>query len=159
MHILKKLGIFVNLICSAAALLLPLALYLKTGTIKESYSVYHNTEATYILLISLLLLGISYLISDNIISGILLIGIASFNTFDFEWVHNTFAAGFFIYTTYTIFKDKRFNYLATPVVIASLLIPVITLFWFETIAVGFFAMHSILYSIKKLKTYRQLLLR
>ena len=156
---MKKLGISINLICSAAALLLPLALYLKTGTIKDSYSVYHNTEATYILLVSLLLLGISYLISDNIISGLLLIGIASFNTFDFEWIHNTFAAGFFIYTTYTIFKDKRFNYLAIPIIIASFLIPVITLFWFETIAVGFFAMHSILYSIKKLKIHKQLLLK
>ena len=156
---MKRLGIFINLICSAAALLLPLALYLKTGTIKESYSVYHNTEATYILLIGLLLLGISYLISDNIISGSLLIGIALFNTFDFEWIHNTFAAGFFIYTAYNIFKDKRFSYLAIPVVSASFLIPVITLFWFETIGVGFFAMHSILYSIKKLKIHKQLLLK
>lgn len=152
---MKRLGVFLNLICSAAALFLPLALYLKTGTIKYSYSVYHDTEATYILLISLLLLGISYLISDNIISGLLLIGVALFNTFDFEWIHNTFAAGFFIYTTYDIFKDKRFNYLAIPVVSAAFLIPAITLFWFETIAVGFFVMHSILYSIKKLKIYKQ----
>tara|TARA_B110000902_G_scaffold264370_1_gene345714 strand:+ start:983 stop:1444 length:462 start_codon:yes stop_codon:yes gene_type:complete len=152
---LKRLGVFLNLICSAAALFLPIALYLKTGTIKYSYSVYHGTEATYILLISLLLLGISYLISDNIISGLLLIGVALFNTFDFEWTHNAFAAGFFIYTTYSIFKDKRFNYLAIPVVSAAFLIPAITLFWFETIAVGFFVMHSILYSIKKLKIYKQ----
>jgi len=151
---LKRLGIFINLICSAAALFLPLALYLKTGTIKYSYSVYHESEATYILLISLLLIGISYIISDNIISGILLFGVALFNTFDYEWTHNTFAALFFLYTTYTIFKDKRFNYLAIPVVSAAFLIPLITLFWFETVAVGFFVTHSILYSIKKLKIYK-----
>lgn len=151
---MKRLGVFINLTCSAAALFLPLALYLKTGIIKYSYSVYHDTEATYILLISLLLIGISYIISDNIISGVLLFGVALFNTFDYEWTHNAFAAGFFIYTTYTIFKDKRFNYLAIPIVSAAFLIPAITLFWFETVAVGFFVTHSILYSIKKLKIYK-----
>jgi len=137
-----------------AVVFLPLALYLKTDIIKQSFSVYHNTEATYILMISLIIVGISYAVSDNITSGVLLIGVAVFNTFDFEWTHNILAALFFIYTTYTIAKDKRFNYLAIPVVSAAFLIPAITLFWFETVAVGFFALHSILYSIKKLKIYK-----
>jgi len=137
-----------------AVVFLPLALYLKTDIIKQSFSVYHNTEATYILMISLIIVGISYAVSDNITSGVLLIGVALFNTFDFEWTHNILAALFFIYTTYTIAKDKRFNYLAIPVVSAAFLIPAITLFWFETVAVGFFALHSILYSIKKLKIYK-----
>lgn len=151
---MKRLGVFLNLICSAAALFLPLALYLKTGIIKYSYSVYHNTEATCILLIGLLVIGLSYVISNNIISGVLLIGVALFNTFDFEWIHNILAGLFFVYTTYTIGKDKRFNYLAVPIISSACLIPIITLFWFETIAVGFFAAHSILYSIKKLKIYK-----
>jgi len=137
-----------------AVVFLPLALYLKTDIIKQSFSVYHNTEATYILMISLIIVGISYAVSDNITSGVLLIGVALFNTFDFEWTHNILAALFFIYTTYTIAKDKRFNYLAIPVLSAAFLIPAITLFWFETVAVGFFALHSILYSIKKLKIYK-----
>jgi len=137
-----------------AVVFLPLALYLKTDIIKQSFSVYHNTEATYILMISLIIVGISYAVSDNITSGVLLIGVAVFNTFDFEWTHNILAALFFIYTSYTIAKDKRFNYLAIPVVSAAFLIPAITLFWFETVAVGFFALHSILYSIKKLKIYK-----
>jgi hypothetical protein len=133
---------------------LPLALYIETGIIKYSFSVYHDTEASYILLIGLLLVGLSYAVSDNVISGLLLIGVASFNTYDFTWTHNIVAGLFFIYTTYNIIKDKRFNYLALPVISAAFLIPAITLFWFESVAVLCFAIHSILYSLKKLKIYK-----
>lgn len=148
---MKKANVIFNLICSSLVLLLPAALYLKTGTLEVSFSAYHNTSATYILLISLLLVSISYWLSENKISGILLLGVAIFNMYDQPWLHYLFAVSFFLYTTFSILKDKRFKQLAIPTIAAAFLIPFIGLFWFEVVAIISFSIHSILYSLKKLK--------
>jgi len=95
------------------------------------------------------------MVTENITSGILLTGVALFNTYDYEITHNVFAISFFIYTTFLIAKDKRYGYLSIPVLIAAALIPYITLFWFECVGVLFFAIHSTLYSIKKLRLYKK----
>jgi len=134
---------------------MPIALYFQTGTIKYSFSTYHGTDGTYILMIGLLLVSISFMVTENITSGILLTGVALFNTYDYEITHNVFAISFFIYTTFLIAKDKRYGYLSIPVLIAAALIPYITLFWFECVGVLFFAIHSTLYSIKKLRLYKK----
>lgn len=151
---MKQANVIFNLICSSLVVLLPFVLYYSTGTIETSFSAYHNTSAQYILLFSLILVSISYLVSENPGSSILLLGVAAFNMYDFAIIHYTFAAAFFLYTTYHIVKDKRFRYLGYPVIFATFLIPYITFFWFEVIAILSFAVHSVLYSLKKLKVIK-----
>jgi hypothetical protein len=151
---LKQANVIFNLICSSLVVLLPFILYYNAGTIETSVSAYHNTSAKYILLFSLLLVSISYWLNENIGSSILLLGVAAFNMEDFAIIHYTFAVTFFLYTTYNIVKDKRFRYLGYPVIVATFLIPYITFFWFEVIAITSFAVHGVLYSFKKLKVLK-----
>jgi hypothetical protein len=101
----------------------------------------------------LLLIAISFIITENVISGLLLTGVALFNTDDFSTIHNVLAVCFFLYTTYKVYNDKRYSYVAIPVLLSAILIPYITLFWFECVAVLCFSIHSTLYSIKKLKLF------
>lgn len=151
---MKQANVIFNLVCSSLVVLLPLILYYSTGTVETSVSAYHNTSAKYILLFSLILVSISYWVSENPGSSILLLGVATFNMEDFVIIHYTFAVAFFLYTTYHIVKDKRFRYLGYPVIASTFLIPYITFFWFEVIAILSFAIHSVLYSIKKLKVIK-----
>jgi len=151
---LKQTNVIFNLVCSSLVVLLPLILYYSTGTVETSVSAYHNTSAKYILLFSLILVSISYWVSENPGSSILLLGVAAFNMEDFVIIHYTFAVAFFLYTTYHIVKDKRFRYLGYPVIASTFLIPYIAFFWFEVIAILSFAVHSVLYSFKKLKVIK-----
>ena len=150
-YTLKKSGLLFNLLCSALVILLPLALYTETGKLEYSFSAYYNTSAFYILTCGLLLVAFSFLVSENITSGLLLIGVALFDTYEYTIVHNLFASLFFLHTTYHIINDKRYGILGVPIIISAFFIPYITLFWFEVIAVICLGIHGVLYSLKKLK--------
>ena len=80
---MKQANVIFNLVCSSLVVLLPLILYYSTGTVETSVSAYHNTSAKYILLFSLILVSISYWVSENPGSSILLLGVATFNMEDF----------------------------------------------------------------------------
>jgi hypothetical protein len=147
----KKLLPLFNLICSSLVLFLPLTLYLKTGTIEHSFSTYHGTAATDILTYSLLLVSLSFILSENKISGLLLIGVVLFNTHDYMILHNIIAYAFFLSATYNIINDKRYRYIAIPMILFAILIPIITIYWYEVIALNCLALHGFLYSLKKLK--------
>ena len=148
---MKKIGLLFNLICSTLVVILPLALYLKTGTIEHSFSSYHGTAATNILTYGLLLVAASFMLSENITVGLLLIGVIVFDTHEYSITHNLFAYGFFLCATYNIINDKRYNYIGIPMIFFAALIPIITLFWYEVIAMFCLATHGFLYSLKKLK--------
>lgn len=148
---MKKLGLLFNLICSSLTVLLPLALYLKTGTMEHSFSSYHGTAATDILTYSLLIISLSFILSENIITGLFLIGVAIFDTHEYMILHNLFAYGFFLSATYSIVNDKRYRYIGIPIIFCAALIPIITLFWYEVIALLCLAIHGFLYSLKRLK--------
>tara|TARA_R110002167_G_scaffold222891_1_gene427869 strand:- start:59 stop:538 length:480 start_codon:yes stop_codon:yes gene_type:complete len=146
-----RLLIIFNLICSLLAVLLPLALYLNTGTIENSFSSYHGTTAENILTYSLLTIALSFILTENIVSGLLLIGITVFNMHEYEIIHNLLAYAFFVYATYNIIKDKRYRYIGFAMVFFAILIPIITLYWYEVIALCCLALYGFLYSLRKLK--------
>jgi hypothetical protein len=80
-----------------------------------------------------------------------LIGVALFNTHEYLVLHNLFAYGFFLSATYNIVNDKRYRYIGLPIIFCAALIPIITLFWYEVIALLCLAIHGFLYSLKRLK--------
>jgi hypothetical protein len=147
----KKLSIVFNLICSSLVLLLPLVLYLKTGTLEKSLSTYYGTSAEGILTYSLLIVAMSFILNENIISGLLLIGVVLFDTYQYSMIHNLLAYTFFIHATYNIITDKRYRFIGIPMILFAFLIPVITFYWYEVIALGCLALHGFLYSLKRLK--------
>ena len=148
---IKKISIVFNLICSSLVMLLPLVLYLKTGTMERSFSSYYGTSAENILTYSLLTVAISFILNENRTSGLLLIGVALFNMHEYTIIHNVLAYAFFICTTYNIINDKRYRFIGIPMILFALLIPVITLYWYEVIALGCLALYGFLYSWKRLK--------
>jgi hypothetical protein len=150
----KKIGLVFNLIWSASVIILPVLLYLKTGEIEYSFSSYHDTEASDILMYCLLLTSFSFIVSENVVSGLLLAGVAVFNTYDYSIIHHIFAISFFLNTTYHILNEKRYRYIAIPMIISGVLIPIITIFWFEVIALICLALHGFLYTLKILKVTR-----
>ena len=154
MYRVKRLGLLFNLICSALVILLPILLYLKTGKIEYSFSAYSNTLASDILLYSLLIISLSFVVSDNIVSGLLLLGVALFNTYDYEISHHIFAISFFLNTTFHILNEKRYKYIGIPIVISAMFIPLITLFWFEVIALLCLGIHGFVYTLRILRVDR-----
>ena len=148
---IKKISIVFNLICSSLVMLLPLVLYLKTGTMERSFSSYYGTSAENILTYSLLTVAISFILNENRTSGLLLIGVALFNMHEYTIIHNVLAYAFFICTTYNIINDKRYRFIGIPMVFFAALIPVITLYWYEVIALSCLALYGFLYSMKRLK--------
>ena len=148
---IKKISIVFNLICSSLVMLLPLVLYLKTGTMERSFSSYYGTSAESILTYSLLTVAISFILNENRTSGLLLIGVALFDMYEYLIIHNVLAYAFFICTTYNIINDKRYRFIGIPMVFFAALIPVITLYWYEVIALCCLALYGFLYSMKRLK--------
>ena len=147
----KKLSIVFNLICSSIVVLLPLVLYLKTGTMERSFSSYYGTSAEDILTYSLIIVAISFILNENITSGLLLIGVALFDMYEYLMIHNLLAYAFFLCTTYNIINDKRYRLIAIPMILSAFLIPIITLYWYEVIALFCLALYGFLYSLKRLK--------
>ena len=148
---MKKITILFNLICSSLVVFLPLVLYLKTGTMEHSFSSYYGTEATNILTYSLLVVAISFILNEHIMPGLSLIGIALFDMYEYEIIHNVLAYTFFICITYNIINDKRYRYIVIPMIFFAVLIPVITIFWYEVIALFCLSLYGFLYSLKRLK--------
>jgi len=147
----KKISIVFNLICSSLVFLLPLALYLKTGTMEHSFSSYHGTSAEAILTYSLLVVSISFILNENITSGLLLIGVALFDMHEYLIIHNLLAYAFFGCTTYNIINDKRYRFIGIPMILFAIIIPVITIYWYEVIALLSLSLYGFLYSLKRLK--------
>jgi hypothetical protein len=91
------------------------------------------------------------ILTENIVSGLLLIGIALFNMHEYVIIHNLLAYAFFGCATYNIINDKRYRYIGIAMIFFATLIPIITIFWYEVIALLCLALYGFLYSLKKLK--------
>lgn len=152
MKITKKLQVQYTIAVSILAYLLPFILYQVTDTVERSISAYHETDASIVLLIMLLLVASSFFtgLLRYKIGGILLILVAIINI-DYGLIHDIVAYTFFLYIATVIFIDKRFYLLSIPMILSLFFINKLGMYAYEVIAIFCIASFSMLYGLRYLK--------
>lgn len=148
--------VILNLLSSILGLILPGLLYITSNqTLQVSFSAYHFTSASNILLISLLFIAFNFLINVEFrLIGFLLMLIAIINLEVSEIIHNIISTAFFLAVTFKIFRDKRLNWLSYPIFLATPLVLFKQLYLFELITVTCLSVFTVIYNIKILKALK-----